>query len=213
VENNFSRATFTSVIYNFSKSFYQLACLKHIYRYSNDKKGIKSNAATLGSILLLLPIVATVTTPLLIYHFERGRIPKSAFEKPYRKNRENQTNNVVFFIGIRNVNNYTDGRAEFCSGLIELIGTPIKNMPTIWVENSQEDFSFADYANLRLFTAKEGEQINFYNKQRYLDAKPYSVCIHKEIKINLEIQRGRCPAPLTGRIEDIISNAQEETYD
>lgn len=46
-----------------------------------------------------------------------------------------------------------------------------------------------------------------------LDVKPYSVNIHKEIKINLETQRGRCPAPLTDRIEDIITNAQEETND
>jgi hypothetical protein len=83
------------------------------YRYSNDIKGIMSNAANLESILLLLLIVATVTTPLLIYHFERRRIPKLAFEKPYRKHRENQTNNVVFFIGIRNVNNQSEGRAEF----------------------------------------------------------------------------------------------------
>jgi hypothetical protein len=108
---------------------------------------------------------ATVTTPLLIYHFER-RIPKLVFEKRYRKYRESQTNNVVFFIRIRNVNKHREGRAEFCSGLIEVMGTSIKNMPTIWVENSQEDFSFADYADLRLFTAKEGEEINFYNKQQ-----------------------------------------------
>jgi hypothetical protein len=167
--------------------------------------------ANLASILLLLLIVATVTTPLLIYHFERRRVPKLVFEKPYRKYRESQTNNMVFFIRIRNANKHSEGRAEFCSGLIEVIGTSIKNMPTIWIENSQEDFNFADYADLRLFTVKEGEEINFYNKQRYLDAKPYSVYIHKEIKINLETQRGRCPAPLTDRIEDIINNARGET--
>jgi hypothetical protein len=152
---------------------------------------------------------------------EREKIPVLTFDglfksedNPIVVNGSREVGQTTFFIRVENTNKRSEGRAESCSGFLEVLGTNIKNAPTVWADNEVRYFSFSRYADLRLFTLIERETISFpsaKSERGFAETrKSYTEYVNKDLKVELECVRGRCPTPYTKKIDDIVKQAKLE---
>jgi len=170
---------------------------------------VMSNTA---SLLLLFLIIATVLTPMIIYILERRRIPKLQFAGFFRSDgSEVGTTGVKditrFFVKVINVNKRSEGKTKECMGFVSLDN---KTYRSDW-QDGYAGNTFGKEALLQVFFLnKKSNTINFSHTigaGKTEESKSYDECIHNNISIRLECERGQCPKPLTERTENIINNA------
>ena len=152
---------------------------------------------------------------------EQDKIPVLSFDgffqskdNPIAVDGWREVSRTTYFVRVNNINTKSEGRTESCSGFLEVLGTNIKNAPTVWADNEVRYFSFSRYADLRLFTLIERETISFpsaKSERGFAETrKSYTEYMSKDLKVELECVRGRCPTPYTKKIDDIVKQAKLE---
>jgi hypothetical protein len=96
-------------------------------------------------IIAAIAIPAGFVGSVIIYILEGRKKPKLEFDKFFKEDSSFVTtigvsNRTTFFVKLINTNHKTEGKADECTGILNISG---KNHKTIWNNNHRRKYTFA----------------------------------------------------------------------
>jgi hypothetical protein len=176
-----------------------------------DSLNIESYYSEPQNLLLIILIIVSIVMPLLVYYFERSKIPKLVFDGVWKKN---VYVGIGYYVKVKTKKG--EGRTQGVQGFVGIKDKQDLNISS-WHFSKNKDAEITTHDYLVLFNTFDhnGNKIITFPNPEYSPTAPFENNLYNEYKDNdlivrIEATRGRISKRMfMKKIDDIVNQATE----